>query len=322
MGEVTRILGTTEGEIAQAAALLRQGRLVGMPTETVYGLAADASSADAVGRIFAAKGRPATHPVIVHVAGLEALPEWVAEVPEAARRLGEAFWPGPLTMVLRRSARVPDAVTGGQDTVAVRVPGHPVALALLRAFGGGLAAPSANRFGAVSPTRAEHVARDLDGVVAAVVDGGACEVGIESTIVDLTGPVARVLRPGAVTAEAMEAVLGEAVARAPSEAVRAPGLLPSHYKPRARVELVPAETALARATALAEQGRSVAYLGRLEAPGFTSTRAFASDEAFARGLYAAFREADDAGAEVIVVAAPEAEGLGVALLDRLRRAAR
>ncbi|MEP7216361.1 MAG: L-threonylcarbamoyladenylate synthase, partial [Anaerolineaceae bacterium] len=227
-------------EIARAVAVLRAGGLIGLPTETVYGLAADAANELAVRRVFAVKGRPASHPVIVHVTGVEALADWAREVPEAALRLAGAFWPGPLTLVLPRTARAGDVVTGGQDTVALRVPSHPLALDVLRAFGGGLAAPSANRFGHVSPTTAQHVRDDLGVEVDFVLDGGPCAIGVESTIVDLaTDPAAPViLRTGAVTREDVARVLGGAVRVRDDVAtggVRAPGMLAAHYAPRAGV---------------------------------------------------------------------------------------
>ncbi|MGZ6141626.1 MAG: L-threonylcarbamoyladenylate synthase, partial [Myxococcaceae bacterium] len=198
---------TSPESIAAAVAVLRRGGLVGLPTETVYGLAADAENELAVRRIFAVKGRPSTHPLIVHVAHASAIESWVTQVPPEAYRLASAFWPGPLTLVLRRSSRASDAVTGGQETVALRVPGHPVALAVLKAFDGGVAAPSANRFGQVSPTRAEHVRADLGSDVDLVLDGGPARVGVESTIVDLSGAEPLLLRPGGVPVESVELVL-------------------------------------------------------------------------------------------------------------------
>lgn len=202
---------TIDPEIA--AQKLREGGLVAFPTETVYGLGADAENERAVGRLFAVKGRPTNHPLIVHLASASELPRWAARVPESARRLAETCWPGPLTLLLEKSARVPDATTGGLSTVGLRVPAHPLALELLRRFGGAIAAPSANRFGRVSPTRAEHVLSDLGDDIDALLDGGECQVGLESTIVDLTRPVPIVLRPGGVTIERLESLLGVAVER-------------------------------------------------------------------------------------------------------------
>ena len=194
--------------IADAAALLRAGDILGMPTETVYGLAADALNPEAVNKIFAAKGRPADHPLIVHLPSADHLPRWAASIPKDAIALARAFWPGPLTLILKRTPEVPDEVTGGQDTVGVRVPAHPVALALLRAFDGGLAAPSANRFGRISPTTAAHVREELGERVALILDGGACAVGIESTILDFSRDVPEILRPGAIGPEDIARVIG------------------------------------------------------------------------------------------------------------------
>lgn len=313
-------------EVALAVQVLREGGLVALPTETVYGLAADATNELAVRRIFAAKGRPQTHPLIVHLPGKEALPRFAAQVPERAARLAHAFWPGPLTLVLKKSALVSDAVTGGQDTVALRVPAHPLALAVLRELGGGLAAPSANRFGHVSPTTAQHVREDLGNEVDYVLDGGRCEVGVESTIVDVSGDSPALLRPGGLPVEEVERVLGEKLV-APVSAVRAPGLLPSHYAPRAGLVLVERAAELGETAArLAAQGQRVAVLapGNVQVALPVNGRAFMLPEApagFARELYATLREIDAAGCDVIVAAPPEGAGLGIAVRDRLRRAA-
>jgi len=225
-------------DIEQAARVLRAGGLVAFPTETIYGLGADAENVGAVERIFAVKGRPSTHPLIVHIGGADQLRDWAADVPEPARLLAERFWPGPLTLVLWRSHRVPFAVTGGLETVALRVPDHPVALALLSAFGGGVAAPSANRLGSVSPTTARHIREDLGTDVALVLDGGPCEVGVESTIVAVTGEQPAILRPGGVAREDLERVLGHPLPMRSNIPIRVPGHHPSHYAPRARVILV------------------------------------------------------------------------------------
>jgi tRNA threonylcarbamoyl adenosine modification protein (Sua5/YciO/YrdC/YwlC family) len=195
-------------EVVRAAALLRAGELVAFPTETVYGLGADASNPGAIARIFAAKGRPADHPLIVHLPDAGQLERWAVDIPEAAHGLAAAFWPGPLTLILRRHPSVSDAITGGQDTVGLRVPNHPLALQLLREFGGGVAAPSANRFGRISPTTAAHVRDELGAAVSMILDGGPCAVGIESTILDLSAGRARILRPGMLDAAAIAAVLG------------------------------------------------------------------------------------------------------------------
>lgn len=314
-------------DIARAAAVLRAGGLVALPTETVYGLGADAARDDAVARIFAAKGRPAGHPLIVHLAEGAPLDGWAAEVPPLARALAARAWPGPLTMILRRGPRVAGAVTGGADTVGLRVPAHPVAQALLRAFGGGVAAPSANRFGAVSPTTAAHVVADLGAAVDYVLDGGPCAVGVESTIVDLSRGQPVLLRPGGLAREALEAVVGP-LAEADAAAPAAPGTLASHYAPRARVIAVAAaEVPSAVAAARAGGARRVAALAPASAvatwPGLDAlARALPDDPAgMARELYGALRDLDAAAVEVIVAALPPAAGLGEAVADRLRRAA-
>jgi len=315
---------TSPESIAAAVAVLRRGGLVGLPTETVYGLAADAENELAVRRIFAVKGRPSTHPLIVHVAQAAAVESWASKVPPEAYRLASAFWPGPLTLVLKRSARASDAVTGGQDTVALRVPGHPVALAVLRAFDGGVAAPSANRFGRVSPTRAEHVRADLGSDVDLVLDGGPARVGVESTIVDLSGPEPVLLRPGGVPVESVEQVLERRISRMPGRKIRAPGLLPSHYAPRAGVLLAEPGGAVAKALSLAGGGRKIAVAvpEPVEVPEpLIALRIPADIDGLARELYAVFRAADDAKVDVAVIAVPGEEGLGLAVADRLRRAA-
>lgn len=314
-------------DIDAAVRILRAGGLVAIPTETVYGLAADASNPAAIRRLYAVKGRPPGHPVIVHIAGVEALPRWASRIPEDARRLAEAFWPGPLTLVLPRTSAAVDEVTGGRGAVGLRVPNHPLALALLRAFGGGLAAPSANRFGRVSPTTAKDVRADLGDDIDLVLDGGPCDVGVESTIVDCSeeGAAPVILRPGGVTAEQIEAALGHPVRRTPDGPSRAPGMLPAHYAPHARVLVVEGVDA-ARATAAAH-ARAGGRTGLLTPQpvatpdGVTSLVAGDTPEAYAAALYDRLREADRLGLDVLVVAPPPAEGIGVAVRDRLARAA-
>ncbi len=320
----TRVVDGSDRSIRLAVRVLRAGGLVAVPTETVYGLAADASDPDAVSRVFAAKGRPVDHPLIVHLASGASLARWARHVPEQASRLAEAFWPGPLTMVLERHPSVLDAVTGGQDTVALRVPSHPVTQRILRAFGGGLAAPSANRFGQVSPTTARHVCDGLAGSVELVVDGGACEVGVESTIVAFEGDEVGILRPGGVTAEAIAGVLGRRPRTAASGTVRAPGMLASHYSPATALELCSAAEAAPRVAALSSLAKRVGVLslGRTEAPGAAATWDAGGDMAvLARSLYHYLRQADAEALDVLVVVLPPDEGLGVAVRDRLRRAA-
>jgi L-threonylcarbamoyladenylate synthase len=306
--------------IAEAVRVLRAGGLVAFPTETVYGLGADARDPRAVGRIFAAKGRPADHPLIVHVPDEARAKRWARAWPAAAHRLAEALWPGPLTLIVPRAEGVPDAVTGGQPTVGLRVPDHPLALELLEAFGDGVAAPSANRFGSVSPTTAAHVALELGRAVDLILDGGACRVGVESTIVDLSDGAPRLLRPGGVPRERIEAILGRPLAGG-AGTTRAPGTLPSHYAPRARVRPV-AATDLARAVREAGLGpERVVVLGPEAVPGAAHLPLSADVEEAARQLYAALREVDARGFELAVVALPPERGLGLAVADRLRRAA-
>jgi len=307
---------------AKAVECLSRGGLVAVPTETVYGLAADASNELAVRRIFAAKGRPSTHPLIVHVAGLDALEGWVREVPDVARRLAEAFWPGPLSLVLLRGPRASDAVTGGQDTVAVRVPDHPLTLELLRAFGGGLAAPSANRFGRVSPTTAEHVREELGDAVDLVLDGGPCRVGLESTILDLTGERPEVLRPGGITLDALAEVLGHPVTVRQGGTVRVSGTLDSHYAPRAGVQLCEPSALEASLSEAHVRGLRTVVLSPARPVGAEDWLFLPEDPQEAAPLiYARLREVDELGAALALVSLPSPEGLGVAVRDRLRRAA-
>lgn len=304
--------------VAAAVEVIRRGGLVAVPTETVYGLAADASRPEAVLRIFLAKGRPADHPLIVHLPSAEALPRWAASVPASARILADAFWPGPLTLILKKAEAVDPCVTGGRDTVGLRVPSHPLTLAVLRAFGGGLAAPSANRFGHVSPTTAEHVRRDLGDRVELILDGGPCPVGIESTIVDLSEGEPAILRLGAVTRGDLEDVLGRSVRVAIDGPVKAPGQLASHYAPCAEVEVVARDRVAARAAELATTGVRVALIGS----GRDATvRVPDAGEGYARALYAALREADVPEVDRILVEAPPRGPLEAALIDRLNRAA-
>lgn len=329
-------------ELVRAVALLQAGELVAFPTETVYGLGADAANPAAVAKIFAAKGRPADHPLIVHLPGAGHLDRWARDIPPAAWELAEAFWPGPLTLILKRAPGVPDAVTGGQDTVGVRVPAHPLALDLLRAYaqaGGGtngmcgIAAPSANRFGRISPTDAVHVHEELGDSVALVLDGGPCPVGIESTIIDLSrdAPLPpRLLRPGHITPEQIETVLGirpELVApnSGNGNAPRVSGSLDAHYAPTTPMRLVAPERLLDLMNALRHSGRRCAALCHSQPPQAGMPHAWimlpADPEGYARGLYAALRELDQAGADLIVVEDIPSSAAWVAVADRLRRAA-
>lgn len=290
--------------------VLQTGGVIAFPTETVYGLGADAENSGAVYRVFEIKGRPIGHPVIVHLADAEQIDDWARDVPQSARVLAERFWPGPLTLVLPRTARASDLVTGGQDTVALRAPSHPVAHEIIQRFGGGVVAPSANRFGGPSATRAEHVVADLGEAVDLILDAGPATIGLESTILDLAHGEPTVLRPGGVTREELSNVLGSPVRIAGAANVRAPGTLPSHYAPRARVELVGSDREAAQ---LVEQLRA----GGMQ----TSLISSAEPERFARDLYEQLRAADREGAHTIVVVLPDDFGLGTALRDRLLRAA-
>jgi L-threonylcarbamoyladenylate synthase len=323
--------------MADAAANLLAGGLVAFPTETVYGLGADACNADAVARIYAAKGRPADHPLIVHVASMDGLGDWAADVPAYAIALARDFWPGPMTLVVKRSGLAADVVTGGQDTVGVRVPNHPVALGLLEAFeragGKGIAAPSANRFGNVSPTTANAVSDELCDYLAdgdLILDGGPCDVGVESTIIDCTGDVPKILRPGAVTAQMITESTGLPVGgkfdytdddlpgilvngeTVDSNAIRVSGSLEAHYAPAATVVLdqspVAGQGFIAMADVVADEG-----VVRLAAP--------KTHDEFARVLYSALRAADEQGLGTVVVEQPVGDGIAVAIRDRLKRAA-
>lgn len=313
-------------DIEKAVGVLRAGGLVAVPTETVYGLGADAENPAAVARIYQAKGRPPTHPLIVHIDAARHLGQWVQDVPDTAWALAERFWPGPLTLVLRRGDRVPLEATGGLETVAVRVPDHPVALALLAAFGGGVAAPSANRFGSVSPTTAEHVRTELGDAVDFILDGGPCQVGLESTIVDATGPVPSILRPGGVTREDLEDALGRSLTVPVTSTVRVPGQHPSHYAPRAKVVLVEPGDVAPEAERAQKDGHRVGVLlpasqGRTPVNAHAVITLPASADAYARGLFTYLRDLDRRGCDLIIASLPEEEGLGLAIANRLNRAA-
>lgn len=308
-------------EIRHATEVLRAGGLVAIPTETVYGLAADAENPTAVLKIFAAKGRPSFHPLIVHIASAEALPQWAASVPENARRLAERFWPGPLTMILPRRERVPGVVTGDLPTLGLRVPAHPLAQALLHDFGGGLAAPSANRFGRVSPTTAQHVREELGDRVDLILDGGPCQVGLESTIVDLSGDTPVLLRPGAITPEQLAEVLPNLALDANASGTHCSGRLESHYAPQASVQIVLQDELDERI--VAAQG-PVAVLSNREP---TSSAAFhwlpMPDDPirYAQLLYSRLRELDERQIPLALVVLPAEAGIGLAIADRVRKAA-
>jgi L-threonylcarbamoyladenylate synthase len=323
--------------LERGAQILRAGGLVALPTETVYGLGANALDAAAVEEIFRAKQRPAWDPVIVHIAGLEMLKGLVEEVPEAARRLMEAFWPGPLTLLLRRTRAVPDAVTAGRALVGVRMPRHPVALEVMRRAGVPVAAPSANLFGRISPTIAAHVLEDLDGRIDAVLDAGATAHGVESTVLDCCQSPMVIYRPGAVTVEQIRAVAGTVAVfesgeleETPREGLPSPGVGVRHYAPRARLVLVEGELyelgARLGEAALLRPGERVGVMLPAEVAGLGvgaveyAWGRWAAPEEMARELYAGLRALDAAGCTVIVCPVPPAEGIGAAIRDRLVKA--
>ena len=304
-------------EVRRAAQILRGGGLVAFPTETVYGLGADAASERAIARLYAVKRRPVDHPVIVHFASADEAFRWATDVPQAARQLAKKFWPGPLTLILKRSALARDFVTGGQDTVGLRVPSHPVAQQLLKDFSGAIAAPSANRFGKVSPTTAAHVREDLGKDVDLVLEGGPSEVGIESTIVDLSGAAAVLLRPGHISKEALEGIIGPVGEKA-ATSPRHSGGLERHYAPRTPARMVPAH-ALDKEIS---KGKSVAVLAfsRPDERVDFWLRMPREPQAYAQRLYAALRELDSADCEQILVEAPPETAEWEAVRDRLKRA--
>ena len=321
---MSRIVAATDDAIAAAVAHLRGGRLVAFPTETVYGLGADAANADAVRRIFAVKGRPAGHPVIVHLANADAMAAWAREIPAGARALAGAFWPGPLTLIVPRAPHVLGIVTAGQETVGLRVPSHPVARALLAAFGGGIAAPSANLFGHVSPTTAAHVAQDLGDKPALILDGGACNVGIESTIVAFRGDVPLLLRPGGIDLSDLARVLGHAPLAADRDAPRAPGTLASHYAPKTPASLLAPDVLRAELAQLVERDEAVAVLARTLAPpeDFDGAWIAAARDpvGYAHDLYANLRALDAAGTDALLIEDVPQDPAWLAVRDRLTRA--
>lgn len=317
---------TASGQISVAVERLRAGQLVCFPTETVYGLGADASNPQAVAGIFALKGRPANHPLIVHLGGSDQLGHWAKQVPEAAWKLAETFWPGPLTLILEKAPWVPLAVTGGQQTIGLRIPAHPLALELLQQFGGGLAAPSANCFGQVSPTTAAHVLAEFGAAAPMILDGGPCQVGVESTILHLAGEEAILLRPGQITPSQLAEVLGTPPrAYQAIDQVRAPGLLASHYAPRTPLRLCPPEALPAVCADLAQRRLAVLSSPALDPetlPG--AARLISMPEtpsAYAQLLYATLRALDALGYDLILVSSPPTGENWQAIHNRLSRAA-
>lgn len=315
-----------QSEIEAAVEALRSGQLVAFPTETVYGLGANAADATAVRKVFEAKGRPQDHPLIVHLDSAKYLHRWVRQVPPAAEMLAARFWPGPLTLVLPKAEEVLDSVTGGQDTVAIRVPAHRMAQQLLTAFGGGLVAPSANRYGRLSPTRPEHVREELGEAVSIILDGGECKLGVESTIVSCVGDQPRLLRPGAITLTQLRAVIGEVAVGADENSPRAPGGMLSHYAPQAPLEIVPANALETRVEALGAGGARLAVLA-MRQPLRTLDRvswinAGRKPQTYARDLYANLRTLDKSAdcVRILVQEVPATEAWD-AIRDRLTKAA-
>ena len=309
----------TADTLRSAALALKNGHLVAFPTETVYGLGADASSAEAVARIYETKGRPSDHPLIVHIASMDAMAHWASEIPEYAITLARDFWPGPMTLVLKRSDLAKDFITGGQETVGLRVPAHPIALALIKEFvatgGYGIAAPSANRFGAVSPTTAQAVEDELATYLRdedLILDGGGCLVGVESTIIDCTGPTPMVLRLGAITPLMIEESTGLVALESNPSSIRVSGSLDSHYSPKAKVIL----------DVVAVAGDGLIAPDQIPTPnGVIRLAAPSTIEEYARVLYHALRSADQQGLEAVVVLQPGGDGLAAAIRDRLQRSA-
>ena len=322
MGQSQFVSQCTHDALTQAATTLLHGNLVAFPTETVYGLGADALNKQAVARIYESKGRPADHPLIIHLHSMQVMAPWVEDVPEYAIALARDFWPGPMTLIFKRSALAPDFITGGQDTVGIRIPNHVVALSLLEAFhnlgGRGVAAPSANRFGHVSPTTAQAVSDELSEYLKEedqILDGGACAVGVESTIIDCTGTAPRILRPGGITVEMIKASIGMTplIPTDTKEEIRVSGSLEKHYAPAAQVILDITPTA----------GQGFIALKELTTPeGVVRLAEPKNVVEFARDLYAALRKADEMGLAQVVVIQPQGDGLAIAIRDRLERASK
>jgi L-threonylcarbamoyladenylate synthase len=307
--------------LSQAVQALKHGEVIGLPTETVYGLAADAMNISAVKKIFALKGRPVDHPLIVHIADSAQLSKWAVGIPEEAFVLAQHFWPGPLTMILRKHPSVPDEVTGGQNTVGLRCPAHPLALVLLQQLQSGVAAPSANRFGHISPTTAQHVRDEFGAAVAIVLDGGECEVGIESTIIDLSSEPPRLLRPGIISQEEIESVIGPIASNADRESPRVSGSLAAHYAPRTPMKMLPREKLLIEYAKRQQQNLSTDVLWLEEIPAHFNGLRLANDaHAYAHGLYAAMRELDAHNADLLLIEQTPQTSEWLAVNDRLNRA--
>ncbi len=316
-----KISPPTENALQKAVEILQQGGLVAFPTETVYGLGADASNPEAVKKIFAAKGRPANHPLIVHIGDLQQLSQWAIEIPEIALRLAAAIWPGPLAMILKKQAHVSEVVTGGQDTIGIRMPDNPVAIALLQQFKGGLAAPSANRFNCISPTRAEHVLSELGASVDMILDGGACKVGLESTIIDLSSEQPTLLRPGHITPQQIEAIIEQPVLLKQQNEIRAPGMLELHYAPTTPAALCANEHLPQQLQKFSAEGKQTALICRRSSAikdSHMTTKALPDDpEGFGQALYAALRDIDLLKLDFIIIEQLPQHPEWMAVNDRL-----
>jgi L-threonylcarbamoyladenylate synthase len=325
---VSSVRVLNSGQIAEAVDVLRSGGLLGLPTETVYGLAAIATNENAVRRIYEVKGRPLDHPVIVHIGSVSELDEWGIDISDQARTLAEKFWPGPLTLIVKRKQIAGDWLTGGQDTIALRMPSHPVALGILRELKTGVAAPSANRFGSVSPTSALHVVSDLmdylDSSRDAVLDGGNCEVGVESTIVNCTLSHPKVLRPGAISQSDIDEALKSTSTNEEIAEIKAPGLLASHYAPNARVLLAESEADVNELLERVSEKNFVGFIApeKLRTPDGCIRLAMPQNNSdYAQILYEALREADNQGLQNVIAVLPQGDDIAVAIRDRLTKAA-
>lgn len=307
--------------LSLAVQALQRGEVIGLPTETVYGLAADAMNVDAVRKIFALKGRPVDHPLIVHIADSSQLSKWAINIPEEAYVLAQTFWPGPLTMILRKQAWVPDEVTGGQGTVGLRCPAHPLALTLLQQLNGGVAAPSANRFGRISATTAQHVHDEFGAAVPIVLEGGECEVGIESTIIDLSSKQPRLLRPGMISQDDIERVIGPIALNATTESPRVSGSLAAHYAPRTPMQMLSRACLISEYVRKSEQGLRCEVLCLDALPDGLRGLSLSSEyHGYAHGLYAAMRELDDRDAQCLLIEQTPQTSEWLAVNDRLNRA--
>jgi L-threonylcarbamoyladenylate synthase len=319
------IFTATPDSIGKAAELLRQGELVAFPTETVYGLGADARNPEAVAKVFVAKGRPQDHPLIVHLGTASELPDWAAFVPEQAQLLAAAFWPGPLTMILSKKAEIPEAVTGGQNTIALRVPANQVAQDLLLRFGSGIAAPSANRYGRISPTQAGHVADEFGSNITCILDGGPCAIGVESTIIDLSGKQPALLRPGRISLSQLKSILQTEILQGKHSQTRAPGMLASHYAPNTTAKLCQSQALPKIVDVLLSEGKNIGLLTLTPALVTGDCRhniSLTENSAhYETELYSALRKLDKLNLDLILIEQPPDNETWSTVLDRLTKAA-